>query len=849
MIFLQPNALLLLVVVAIGVAVALRRRPWPPVMSRTVLLVLLVIALARPSLVVSQTAKTVVYLIDQSDSIPTAERERAAAEVARQTPLHGDDTTVHVRSFGATVWSGLEAGPGAHTLLAPALQHALQLIPTDHTGEIVVFTDGRIGDVSVDEALSIAQQRGIAIRTVALDPLRDAATPAAVQLPERATPGETITVDVVLNGGRSGHNGLVSIRHQGDVLVEQTIELAPRDSTELSLTVPLPPSLPSGLAALTVSLGSEEIVGHLLVDVPPVILLVGDRRGDMEPMAALLTAEGLQVQTVSPRDVPDDLDNVDVVILVDTPIRPSEAGGALLPLSFVETLTAFATDGGGVLVVGGERAYELGGWEGTALESILPVRIDPDGATKEDAVTMVIALDKSGSMARPAVPGELGGGLGGSVSAQLSGGRPAGSKIRLATEGVIAALGRLREADKMGVITIDSVARQAVAVQDVRDRTAIENQVSQIGAGGGGINLMAALEATYASLQDAPTPIRHAILFADASGISQRRRGDVTALALVERYRTADITLSIVGIGGPTSRDAEYLASLAAAGGGELYLTDDARELPALFTEETERLMGVGLEEDVAIVAQQAQWHPALRSVDIQQAPPLRGINTVKRRPRTRVLLTTQNDQPLLAIWRVGLGEVAAVSTDVGARWAAPWLRWDGHARLWTQMVRHLAAAPQGGDAALVVTPVPGGGRAQLTTRRPDGLSGEAVDLHFWLQAENDEPREVSAVVVEPGTWEVRWDSPPAVLWQLSVNDENQQTVIRTAWAAPPSGEGRWQQVDEQRLQQLQQSAQRQQRHRTRVDLIPWLLGLVIVLLPVDAFARNYRGTPRRRRR
>lgn len=842
MTFLQPEALLLLVAVLAGALVGARLRPGPGTAIRAAVLALLCIALARPTLRLPDQPQTVVFLVDTSDSIPPDEWRRAVAE-AQQAAAAGraDGAQVHVLYFDGVAHAELEPGRGDHTDLGGALRAALRHIPDGHQGEIVVYTDGRNTGDPIDAPLQEARARQVAVSVQALDPGGLPAGPGVFDFTSGGAPGETVPASVLLHGGAEGYDGDVVVSLGEEELLRQPVSLAAGARETLTLEVPLPGTVEAGLVPVEVSLGDEAAVGHVLVSTPPAVLLLGDRRGDTRPLEALLEAEGMRVTAAAPGGAPADLSGFDVVVLADTPVTPPEAGGSVLPPEFLGALDGYVRGGGGLLVLGGERSYDLGGWDGSPLEPLLPLRIDPDGALKDDAVTLVIAMDKSGSMARPAVPIQYATGLGQAITQQSTGGRPIGSKIRLADEGAIAATELLREKDRIGVLTIDSVARWAVPVQLLASREAVRDRILQIGAGGGGINLMTALEVGYDALTASDTPIRHMVLFADSAGISERRRGETTALDLVSRYQKADITLSVVGIGGPKSRDAEYLKELAERGGGRMYLTDDARELPSLFTQETERLMGAGVEEEVAIRARLAQWHPALRDVRVSAAPALRGINPVLRQQRARLLLTTSEDAPLLAVWRIGLGEVAASATDAGARWSGRWLRWDGYARLYTQLVRHLAAPDSGADAVLSLSAEGAEAVARLTARRPDGLSAEIAGLHLVRTDGSGARLTLDSRAVAPGTWEARWQTPPDTLWTVAAEDADGERLAAATWASPPSPEARWRSPDPDTLAALDQPAQAPAASWRAADLTPWLLGLVALLLPLDALLRTRR--------
>jgi hypothetical protein len=60
---------------------------------------------------------------------------------------------------------------------------------------------------------------------------------------------------------------------------------------------------------------------------------------------------------------------------------------------------------------------------------------------------------------------------------------------------------------------------------------------------------------------------------------------------------------------------------------------------------------------------------------------------------------------PLLASWRVGLGQVTAWTSDAGEKWAAQWAGWDGYSDFWSNVVRETfpltGSAGQRIDAAI----------------------------------------------------------------------------------------------------------------------------------------------------
>ena len=57
--------------------------------------------------------------------------------------------------------------------------------------------------------------------------------------------------------------------------------------------------------------------------------------------------------------------------------------------------------GGGLVMIGGDQAFGLGGYYKTTIEEILPVRSDFEKEKEKPSIAMVLVIDKSGSMDGP----------------------------------------------------------------------------------------------------------------------------------------------------------------------------------------------------------------------------------------------------------------------------------------------------------------------------------------------------------------------------------------------------------------------------------------------------------------
>src|SRR4029077_9832375 len=74
--------------------------------------------------------------------------------------------------------------------------------------------------------------------------------------------------------------------------------------------------------------------------------------------------------------------------------------------------------------------------------------------------------------------------------------------------------------------------------------------------------------------------------------------------------------------------------------------------------------------------------------VPVESAPALGGYVVTRPRAQAELILATSDGTPLYARWQLGLGQVAAWTSDLGARWAAAWSRWPPYEKLWSQVAR-----------------------------------------------------------------------------------------------------------------------------------------------------------------
>jgi uncharacterized membrane protein len=819
-----------------------------------------VVALADPRWHEREDVAHVVFVVDRSASIPDAVLDDALARVdtlARGVP---EGTRAGLVLFDADPEVALAPGqpwaiPGPPRVEAvdatdidAALRLGLGLIPASDGGALVLVTDGRRTQRDEGGAVALAKARGVAVHTVVLEPSKgDPAVGAVVLASEQTRPGSSVSGTIELDGATETVRGTLTVRVGDTVAQTSAVELPAGTTTAIPFSHDLDAKTDPGPLTVTAEFtanradsdpSNNQASATVLVGDPPLVRVFAGEEHDATALARALRAERMDVQVVPVQSMQpqhEELDEVDLVVLANAPAASIGGAKALQP-PFLRELSRYVDNGGGLLVLGGPQAYDMGGYGQSAIDRVLPVKIDPIDPEIQAGATIIIILDRSGSM-----------------SASVGWSK---TKMELADEGAAASINLLRPFDSVGVMSVTETVRWEVKTQPVRDPAALKRKVMRIRADGGGIFVFTALEAAYEAMRKTNTPLKHVILFSDAADSEEKVDGvpfgtgpGTTSQDLARKFKAAGITTSVIGIGTDDDVDTPFLKDLAKAGGGRFYLTADATKLRGLFVEETERLVDTSLHEQ-PFLPEVVRSHPIIEGIDYGRAPKLTGYQEVEARPTAEVVLQGPEEHPILTTWRYGLGHVVAWSSDAGPRWSEPWLSWSGYAKQWTQAARFALRSRAGDETAVEVEVA--GGEAQLRIARRDtaGLSLDEGSVRARIKG-RDPQAEVPLRSLEPGLWGGHAPVEPGEVYTVEVLGDDDEVLASHTFTPPPSAERRYRTPDRTWLAAIAEATEGEvdptavapsatagvttDVHR----LWPWALAFSLLLLPFDALMRR----------
>jgi len=721
-----------------------RGRAWVALVLRCLIALLVVLSLAGIQSVHGADELAVVFLVDVSDSVPEPERERALGFVEEALAAMGPDDRAALVLFGADalverpMMGGGELGevasvPRAHqTDLEGAVRLGMALFPAGAARRMVILSDGRPTIGEAERAVQLARAQGVQVDVVPLLPPLAGEGRGGVEAwlselaaPNRLHQGEEFSLSVTARA-TAAVDGVLTVLAGERVVAQERVRLNPGANT---FAVPLTAGEP-GFApfrayltpAADVYPQNNALSAFALVEGPPRVLVVAADPAESDPLQGALQAAGLAVETSTPGALASDpagLAGYAAVVLVDTPAQSLSPRALAALQSYVRDL------GGGLVAVGGPHAYGVGGWYDTPLEEILPVEMVVRDPERFPPMSIVVVIDKSGSMA-----------------AQEGGVQ----KIRLAGEAAARVAELITDFDEITVIAFDDRPADVIGPLPGSQREEAIDRVIRLQAGGGGIYVREGLQEALRVLADSDRAVRHILLLADGSD-AEHQNG---VPELVEQEIAArNVTLSTVAIG--AGNDLRFLEEIAALGDGRYYFTDRAANLPVIFAQETQLAMRSYVVEE-PFYPRQTAASPILTG--IEAVPQLAGYVATTQKPAGRVILATHQDDPLLAAWQYGLGRAVAWTSDATGRWAQRWVAWEGFARFWAQAVRWTIVERAGVPVEVAV--VLEGEVARVTVDAVDegGAFVDGLDASVSVVGPEGEPVLVELAQTGPGRYE-----------------------------------------------------------------------------------------------
>lgn len=672
-------------------------------MVRLLLLGLFAMVLAEPRAVRSKNVMSVVFALDVSDSIYSADKPITyITDTVQNHRPKGTEDQQSLIIFGKA--PAVELPPTKNfplealnsqidrgsTNLEQALSMSSAVIKDDVQGRIVLISDGVQTEGNLERTLGDLKARGIAVDVLPIDySYSDEVWLERLDLPQGVKLGETYEAAMVLSSISDGRGKLV-LRENGNVIAEQEVDykagknrfsvpitLRSAGYYEYTATIEVPKTQDS-LAQ------NNTVLNYIFVDGEGKVLLVTDSVGDKRDWERLEKAvrEGERaVDVISGSDMPRDAASLmpyDTIIFCNVPHDEFDAQQLQSVRDAVYNL------GAGFLMVGGPNSFGPGGYHRTVIEDILPVSMDITQKKVLPKGALAIILH----------------------TCEFAEGNTWGKRI---TKQAIKVLGAQ---DEVGVLAYTSAGEEWLF--ELTPAAKYEELVPKIN--GAAIGDMPSFQNTMQlglkGLLKSDAATRHMIIISDGDPAPPNPR-------LIQEFLDAKVSVSMVAIFPHGGLDISKMQGVADVTGGRYYFPEDPNQLPGIFIKESKTLKRSLLQNKVFTPS---VGFPSPVIKGLENMPELKGyvITTGKGHPAMHILNgppdAEQSDSldPILSIWQHGLGKTAAFTSDFSANWGSNWQTWDHFQPFIKQLMTDISRVKKdghlrmsthtsGGEAVIVV--------------------------------------------------------------------------------------------------------------------------------------------------
>lgn len=509
-------------------------------------------------------------------------------------------------------------------------------------GSILLLSDGQVNSgASLGDVALFAAKLNATVNAVRLNPAHNDVS-VEVFGPAKALENAETTFAVEINRVGSAGSVPVTVTLDGETIYDQ----ATSDGV-----IPFTKKLDQGTHRIVARVGGQDFFPNnnvfyktIRVVPRPKILFLSEKQSPLETLLSQLYV----VERAS--SVPSNLAPHYAVVVNDMP------AGAVDQAS--DALNDFVADGNGLVVVGGENSFEHGEYRNSVFEAMLPVVVGTP-EKKEGDVVIAIVIDISGSQGAPFGRFE--------------------STADFSKSATIDLMGNVKPETRVAIVAFNTKAYLISEPSPVFSKQGVENTIARL-RWGGGTNMAAGLMKALGVL-NLYSGSKNIVLLSD--GKTQAKPATLEAAKFAYNTGTKVYTVGV----GPTT-DEEFMMEVAEITNGIYFRATEESRLKILFGPVDEQQAETG-QMDLVILNQN---HFITAGVEPDAA--LYGFNQVSPKGAARLLATTSTGEPVLTVWRLGLGRVAALSVDDGSKWAGELLG-AGNSKLVSRMMNWAIGDPE----------------------------------------------------------------------------------------------------------------------------------------------------------
>lgn len=722
---------------------------------RSMLLILLILCLADTQIVRENESLSVLFLMDHSASVPENITEKELQYVNGASATKGRNDTAGIVVLGEN--ASVELMPGkqdlkldriyscvnkGYTDLQGALELATAAFPSDARKKIVLITDGNENKGNLMDGIKFAAGNHVVtdILPVSYDYEKEVMI-ESIHLPDQIKEKETFDLRVSIRALQNCPADLVIYRNGAVVAREPLALKRGQNSYATAIKIEEP-----GFYTFTARISSpqdtvkenNEASGYVYIQGGSRTLFVSPTELEVRYVVKACREDGLEADIISPQDFPDSLgqlQNYDCVILANVPADE-------LPESRMGMLQANVRDlGVGLIMIGGENSFGAGGYEQTPIEEALPVSMDIKQKKINPKGALVLILH----------------------TCEFPDGNYWAKEISKK------AIDTVNSQDEVGVLIYGAKEEWLFPLRPAEDKKFMYGKID--GASPGDMpSFEPTVKMAYEALSKSDAMVRHIIIISDGDPARPPPQ-------MIKDIAAAGITMSTVGINPHSERDVDVLKYMAQETGGRFYFAEDPSVLPRIFVKEA-KVVKRSLIFNKKFQPLLVLSSEITKGINENEVPPLMAYVATTGKPRAIVPMVSDNENqdPILAYWRYGLGKSVAFTSDATSNWGKEWVSWAKYKKLWTQTVRWASRKRERSDLRIRTEMDGGRGKLIIDAINPQGTYVNFLKLNGRIVGSDNKGATLAIHQTAPGRYEADFEARQVGVSIINVGYQNPQT-------------------------------------------------------------------------
>lgn len=661
----------------VGYAGLGRLRALSALFVRLTIVGLFVMLLAEPRMVRTRDVMSVIYAVDLSDSIGDRSTTSALEFVTKTATAKPERDEAGLVVFGRE--AAVELPPRMSfpfeaintqvdkdaTNLEQTLSLAAALVPEENQGRIVLISDGTATEGNLSRVLDELKARQIAVDFLPVQYnysnevwLERLELPAAVKI------GQAFEAATVLSALTPGEGKLI-LKQNGQPIGQMDVKYQP-GKNRFAFPVTLTEAGYYEYSASIVVPRTQDqlsqnntVLNDLYLEGAGRTLVVTDPQGDerdWQRLVAVMRASQRAVEIKPAYELPREpaaLQPYDAIIFVNV------ATDSFDSVQMKAVHDAIYDLGVGFLMLGGQNSFGPGGYHKTPIEEALPVSMDVSQKKVLPKGALVIVLH----------------------TCEFPEGNTWAKRITKQ------AIKVLSPQDEVGVLDYEGTEQW---VFEITPANRYEEMVTKINASSPGDmpSFVGTMRKGLEALKKTDAATKHMIIISDGDP----QPPDPT---LIKAFVDEQVSVSMVAIEPHGGQEISKMRDISSVTNGRYYFPSDPEQLPSIFIKEAKTLRRNMIQERDFIPEVQFV-SPILKGLDA--LPVSHGYVLTSAKPNSQLILrvpaedvSSPDVDPLLAVWRYGLGATSAFTSDFSPGWGADWLEWNQFQPFIKQLLTEIA--------------------------------------------------------------------------------------------------------------------------------------------------------------